>query len=127
VRAQYSTRPREQISEILRGEKRYFSAAEIHRRLRDAHAKVSLATVYRTLGLLEERGEVSARVDEGGEAAYVSCAPTHHHHAICRTCGKVEDVDCDAVGRFSEALRKYNGFELDDHEMEFFGRCSACR
>ncbi|MBV9270648.1 MAG: transcriptional repressor [Candidatus Eremiobacteraeota bacterium] len=127
MRTPYVTRPREAVAQVLHREKRYLSAAEIHRRLRDAQSKVSLATVYRTLGLLEERGEVSSRVDAGGESTYVSCAPTHHHHAICRTCGKVEDVDCDAVGRFSEALRKYNGFKLDDHEMEFFGRCKACR
>jgi len=126
MRTPYATRPRERIEQILRTERRYLSAAEIHRRV-NADTKVSLATVYRTLGLLEERGQVSARVDEHGESAYVTCEPTHHHHATCRSCGKVEEVACDALERFSEALRDFHGFELDDHAMEFFGRCKACR
>lgn len=127
MRAPYSTRPREQIADVLRAQRRYLSAAEVHRLLERKRAKVSLSTVYRTLGLLESKGEASSRVDDQGEATYVLCAPTHHHHAICRACGKVEEVDCGAMERFAEALRKHHGFELDAHSMEFFGRCAACR
>jgi len=127
MRTEYSTRPREQISAILRKERRYLSAAEIYTLLKKARAKVSLSTVYRTLGLLETKGEASSRIDEHGEATYVICAPTHHHHAICSNCGKVEEVACEAMERFAGDLRTRHGFELDDHEMEFFGRCAACR
>lgn len=127
MRTQYSTRPREQIAEILRRERRYLSAAEIHSLLQQTRAKVSLSTVYRTLDLLETKGEASSRVDDRGEATYVVCAPTHHHHAICRSCGKVEELDCDALERIAGELRSHHGFELDDHEMEFYGTCAACR
>jgi Fur family ferric uptake transcriptional regulator len=124
--AEYATRPREQIAGILRTEKRYLSAAEIHSRLQRAQAKVALSTVYRTLDHLLAKGEVSARTDEAGESTYVSCAGTHHHHAICSVCGRVDDVACEAIEQFVEALRAHNGFELEDHAMEFFGRCKAC-
>ena len=127
MRAQYATRPRQQISDILRRERRYLSAAEIYDLLRRARANVSLSTIYRTLGLLEEQGHASSRTDERGEATYVLCAPTHHHHAICRQCGKVEEVACDAIERVAAALREYHSFHLADHAMEFFGRCAACR
>ena len=127
MRTEYVTRPREQISAILRREQRYLSAAEVHSLLRKGRAKVALSTVYRTLDLLEAKGEASSRVDEHGESTYVVCAPTHHHHAICRTCGRVEEVACEAMERFAGELRSHHGFELDDHAMEFFGRCSACR
>lgn len=127
MRAQYSTRPREQISAILKKEQRYLSAAEIHELLKAKHSKVSLSTVYRTLDLLAAKGEASSRVDDRGEATYVVCAPTHHHHAICRACGKVEELACEALERIAGELRSHHGFELDDHEMEFFGRCAACR
>ncbi len=127
MRTQYATRPREQISRVLQRERRYLSAAEIHQLLKGTRAKVSLSTVYRTLDLLASKGEASSRVDEAGEATYVSCEPTHHHHAICRQCGRVEDVACDAMERFADALRSYHGFELDAHAMEFSGRCSACK
>jgi Fur family ferric uptake transcriptional regulator len=128
IRADYVTRPRELIASILGREKRFLSAAEIHQILEAKTAKVSLSTVYRTLEFLQSKGDVTARSDPAGEAAYMLCEPErHHHHAICRTCGRVEDVDCAAMDQFSDALRTLNGFELDGHAMEFFGRCSACR
>ncbi|HEY8310903.1 MAG TPA: transcriptional repressor [Gemmatimonadaceae bacterium] len=127
MRTEYVTRPREQIARVLRDERRYLSAAEIHDLLKRGRSKVSLSTVYRTLDLLSSKGEASSRVDEQGEATYVVCAPTHHHHAICRRCGRVEEVACDAMERFADDLRSYHGFELDEHAMEFFGRCSACK
>jgi len=126
MRTRYATRPREHISTVLRRERRYLSAAEIHALLKRRRAKVSLSTVYRTLDLLETKGEASSRVDERGETTYVLCEPTHHHHAICTRCGKVEEVDCDASQRVADTLRSYHQFELDGHAMEFFGRCAAC-
>ncbi|MGA9274087.1 MAG: transcriptional repressor, partial [Candidatus Cybelea sp.] len=90
--------------------------------------RVSLSTVYRTLDRLRSKGDVTARPDSEGEATYMLCEPDrHHHHAICERCGRVEDVDCAAMEQFAEALRSLNGFELDRHAMEFFGRCSTCR
>lgn len=129
IRADYVTRPRELISIILRTERRFLTAAELHHRLEAAKAKVSLSTIYRTLDHLQSKREVTARVDEaGGETAYMLCEPErHHHHAICRSCGRVEDVDCAAIDQFTDSLRILNGFELDGHAMEFFGKCSACR
>ena len=83
--------------------------------------------MYRTLDLLAGKGEASARVDERGEATFVVCDQSHHHHAVCNTCGKVEDVSCEAIESVANALRSHHGFKLADHEMEFFGTCGACR
>ena len=128
VRSDYVTKPREQIAAVLRVSKRFLSAADIHRALDDSHAKVSLSTVYRTLEHFIDKGEVTVRIDDAGESTYMLCEPQHHHHhAICRACGKVEDVDCTVVEQFSHSLRQLHGFEIDGHKMEFMGRCSACR
>jgi Fur family transcriptional regulator, ferric uptake regulator len=128
ARSNYVTRPREQIASILRARKRFISAAEIHRVLEGDKAKVSLSTVYRTLEHLLSKGDVTVRIDPAGESTYMLCEPEHHHHhAICRVCGKVEDVDCTAIEQFSDSMRALHGFELDEHTMEFFGRCKACR
>lgn len=128
TRADYVTRPRELIAGVLHGEPRFFSAAEIHQRLGQVGARVSLSTVYRTLDRLRSKGDITARPDSEGEATYMLCEPAHHHHhAICERCGRVEDVDCAAMEQFAEALRALHGFELDGHAMEFFGRCSTCR
>ena len=128
VRADYVTRPRELIAGILSRERRFLSAAEIHQQLDAADARVSLSTVYRTLDYLQGKGDVTVRSDPAGEAAYMLCEPErHHHHAICSGCGRVEDVDCAAMEQFADALRTLNGFQLDGHAMEFFGKCRECR
>ncbi|HEY9085206.1 MAG TPA: transcriptional repressor [Candidatus Tyrphobacter sp.] len=128
VRAEYVTRPREEIANVLRRERRFLTAAEIHQKLSRAKARVALSTVYRTLERLRDKGGVTERVAADGDASYMLCEPqVHHHHAICRKCGKVEDVDCTAIDRFTQSLRKMHGFTLDEHAMEFLGRCKECR
>ncbi len=129
LRHEYSTRPRERIAELLRSERRFLSAGDIHGLLGSGQARVALSTVYRTLEHWLSKGEVTARVDPQGESTFMLCAPQqqHHHHAICNACGRVEDVGCEAIDRIAESLRGSHGFELSGHAMEFFGRCRACR
>jgi len=128
TRSDYATRPREQVAAILRSRRRFLSAGEIHRELTEHREKISLSTVYRTLEYLQSKGDATVRIDDSGEATYTSCEPaSHHHHAICEVCGRVEDVNCDVVDNFTESLRKQHGFELSGHKMEFIGRCRSCR
>jgi Fur family ferric uptake transcriptional regulator len=126
-RAPYSTSTRRAIVDILRGEQRYMTVASLHSLLVAVRPKLALSTVYRTLELLEAQGTVSSRVEPGGESAYVFCKDEHHHHAICRSCGHVDEVDCGAVEQFKNALLAQQSFQLDDHSIEFYGRCAACR
>jgi Fur family transcriptional regulator, ferric uptake regulator len=128
TRADYSTRPRELIAGALRAQPRFLSAAEIHRALEAQSARVSVSTIYRTLEHLLSKGEVTVRVDAAGESTYMLCEPEHHHHhAICRVCGRVQDVDCDAMDSVAESLRALHGFKLDAHTMEFQGTCRDCQ
>lgn len=128
VRADYSTRPRELIAGALRAHPRFLTAAEIFKALQAQGARVSMSTVYRTLEHLLAKNEVTVRTDEAGESSYMPCEPSHHHHhAICRICGRVQDVDCDAFDSFAESLRTIHGFDIEGHKMEFQGRCRKCR
>jgi Fur family ferric uptake transcriptional regulator len=83
--------------------------------------------VYRTLEFLQRLGTVSSRTEASGETAYVYCTDDHHHHAICTVCGHVDEVDCDAMESFKSALLRNQSFALDEHAIEFYGRCSNCR
>jgi Fur family ferric uptake transcriptional regulator len=129
LRAVYSTRPRERIAALLKSQPRFMTAADVHRALHALRERVSLSTVYRTLEHLLASGAVTVRVDESGEASYLHCdEPSHHHHhAICRACGSVQDVDCSAMDRVAESLRAQHGFLLDSHKMEFSGLCRDCQ
>lgn len=127
MRTPYTTSTRRAIVELLSRERRYLSAATIHRLLKMDNPKAALSTVYRTLERLADLGTVSSRTEPGGEASYVFCTDDHHHHAICRSCGHVDEVDCDAMERFKGALLSQQAFELDEHSLEFYGRCARCR
>jgi Fur family ferric uptake transcriptional regulator len=127
MRSVYATSALRAIADLLQREKRYLSAAAIFRLLRGAAAPVALSTVYRTLERLVVMGAVSSRTDQSGEATYVFCGERHHHHAICRVCGHVDEVDCEAMDVFRLTLLAQKSFDLDDHAIEFFGRCARCR
>ena len=127
MRTLYTTSTRRAVVDCLRRERRYLTAAAIYRLLKEENPKLALSTVYRTLELLADLGTVSARTEPSGEASYVFCTDDHHHHAICRSCGNVDEVDCDAMDRFKNALLKQQSFALDDHSIKFYGLCARCR
>ena len=127
VRTVYTTSTRRHILDLLKSEKRYLTANVIYKLLRADHPKIALSTIYRTLDLLLEMGAVSSRPEGTGETSYVFCTEEHHHHAICTTCGHVDEVDCGAMDQFRAALLAQQAFKLDDHSVEFYGRCARCQ
>jgi Fur family transcriptional regulator, ferric uptake regulator len=126
-RTVYSTSSRRAILGLLQTERRYLSAAQIHKLLGKRRRNLALTTVYRTLQLLAKLGAVSMRADSTGEAAYLFCAnDEHHHHAICTKCGHVEEVNCRIIDQFKKLLLVRQAFALDDHAIELYGRCAGC-
>ncbi len=83
---------------------------------------LGLATVYRTLKLLVEGGEV-APVDVPGESPRYEIPKGHHHHFHCKGCGRVFELE-GCCGHFSELTPR--GFRLDGHELMLFGLCGGC-
>lgn len=103
------------------------SAQELHALLRAEGEAVGLTTVYRTLASLAEAGEVDAIAREDGETVYRLCAgPTHHHHLVCRECGRTVEVEGPAVERWASRVAAEHGFAEVSHTIEIFGRCPAC-
>lgn len=126
MRTIYTTPTRRSILDLLKREKRYLTANVIFKLLKVDNPKMALSTIYRTLELLTELGAVSKRTEDAGEIAYVYCTDEHHHHAICTSCGHVDEVDCGAMDQFKATLLAQQAFKLDDHSVEFFGRCARC-
>ena len=103
------------------------SAREIHEMLVGCGEAVGLATVYRTLQLLAEHGEVDVLRSEEGEAIYRACSGTHHHHLVCRSCGATVEVEGPTVERWASAVAGDHGFTDISHTLEIFGTCPDCR
>jgi Fur family ferric uptake transcriptional regulator len=95
--------------------------------LRQRGEGIGLTTVYRTLQTLAEAGEVDVLHTHGdGEAVYRRCSSGHHHHLVCRNCGRTVEIDGPAVERWATRVAADNGFVDISHTLEVFGTCSVC-
>ncbi len=87
---------------------------------------ISLQGVYDALGVLVDAGLVRRIQPAGSPALFESRVSDNHHHVICRSCGQVGDVDC-ALGS-APCLSTVDdlGFEIDEAEVIYWGRCPTC-
>lgn len=120
------TRQRLAISSVLSDLNEFRSAQQIHELLRQRSDKVGLATVYRALQAMTDVGEIDVLRADDGEALYRLCSSGHHHHLVCRTCGRTVEVEGPAVERWTNTIAKEHGFADVSHTLEVFGVCEDC-
>jgi Fe2+ or Zn2+ uptake regulation protein len=88
---------------------------------------ISLQAVYDVLGVLVDVGLVRRIQPAGSPARFEARVSDNHHHVICRGCGRTADVDC-AVGEAPCLVAADDlGFEIDEAEVIYWGRCPECR
>ncbi|WP_407564854.1 Fur family transcriptional regulator [Streptomyces sp. 184] len=122
-----STRQRAAVAAALAEVDEFRSAQELHDMLRHRGESVGLTTVYRTLQSLADAGDVDVLRTTEGEAVYRRCSTgEHHHHLVCRVCGKAVEVDGPAVERWAESIASEHGFVDVAHTVEVFGTCAEC-
>ena len=121
------TRQGRLISEILDDVAEFRTAQDIYAELRRRGHGVGLTTVYRHLGQLADTGEVDSLRTPSGETIYRRCTvPAHHHHLICRQCGKTLEFEGPEVERWAERVAKRARFRDVSHTVEIFGTCEEC-
>src|SRR5690606_10390071 len=102
------------------------SAQQIHDVLRQRGESVGLSTVYRNLQVLTDSGLLDALRGDDGETLYRRCSSGHHHHLVCRRCGRTVEVEGEEVERWSIHVADEHGFSDVSHTVEIFGLCSDC-
>ena len=105
----------------------FVSAQQLHLVLRNHGSTIGLATVYRALADLAEAREADSLQGNGGELLYRACGTDHHHHLICRVCGKTVEIEADRVEKWADEVAKAHGFTSPTHTIDIFGVCSACQ
>jgi Fur family ferric uptake transcriptional regulator len=120
------TRQRRAVVGALGDADTFRSAQEIHARLRDQGEDVGLTTVYRTLQALADANEVDVLRLPDGESGYRRCSVGHHHHLVCRTCGRTVEIEGPAVERWAGQVARDHGFRDIAHTLEIFGTCARC-
>ena len=124
---QRSTRQRRAVSAILDDLDAFASAQDIHDRLTHGGEKIGLSTVYRNLQTLVDAQLVDALRSDDGEVLYRRCSSGHHHHLVCRHCGRTVEVEGPTVEKWADTIAHEHGFTQVAHTLEIFGTCSACR
>lgn len=124
--ARRPTRQQRAVADILGRSEDFASAQAVHARLRAAGEPVGLATVYRTLQAMADAGAVDVLRTDDGESVYRACDPGHHHHLVCRSCGRTVQVEGPAVETWASRVAHEHGFTDVTHTVEIFGTCARC-
>ena len=120
------TRQRTAVKAALEGRDEFMSAQQLHDLLRQRGDTVGLTTVYRALQALADAGEVDILITDDGETGYRRCSPEHHHHLVCRACGRTVEIAGPAVETWADAIAHEHGFTQISHTLELFGLCAQC-
>jgi Fur family ferric uptake transcriptional regulator len=127
-RASRRTRQGDAVLGVVLGSDNFRSAQDIHAQLRASGETVGLTTVYRHLALLTEEGRLDALQTAEGEVLYRRChSEAHHHHVVCRRCGRGTEVELPDLERWAESTAASLGYTDVSHTVEIFGVCAACR
>ena len=96
-------------------------------KVRDEIGSISRQSVYDTLNTLTDLGVIRRIQPMGSPARYETRIDDNHHHVICRSCGRAEDVDCAVDYRPCLIASDDHGFTIDEAEVIYWGRCPQCR
>jgi Fur family ferric uptake transcriptional regulator len=120
------TRQRRALRDHLATTESFASAQQVYDDLRATGDRVGLATVYRTLQAMADAGEVDTLRTDEGETLFRKCGPRHHHHLVCRSCGRTVEVAGPSVERWATKAAADHGFTDVTHVVELFGLCQPC-
>ena len=123
---QRQTKQRTAVADLLSEVDDFRSAQQIHDDLRKRGESIGLTTVYRALQSLATAGEVDSIASDDGETVYRKCSSMHHHHLVCRQCGKTVEITGPTVEQWADGIASTHGFTEVSHTMELFGLCAQC-
>jgi Fur family transcriptional regulator, ferric uptake regulator len=119
------TPQRRLIAEAIHDIPARLSAEEIISYVQERMPGVNKSTVYRTLELLEDAGCIfKSRVGDG--FVYHHAEEGHHHHLVCRKCGKTIDCDEDVLASAEQAVAERYGFQVELKHVVITGLCEDC-
>jgi Fur family ferric uptake transcriptional regulator len=123
-----NTRQRNLIIDTFFSLDGHLSVEEVWEKVRELDRRVSVATVYRTMKLLQESGLAHARNFGDGQTRYEPAVGREHHdHLICTRCGTIIEFENDQIERLQEAVARRHAFKVTSHKMELYGLCRSCQ
>ncbi len=120
---------REVILETLYNSDEHLTPEDLHHLLQNKYPelKTGIATVYRTLSLLEDSHVVTSLSFGAQGKKYELGVKIHHDHLICTECGKITEFLDDEIEKRQHVITKKLGFKMTDHSMQIYGVCKECQ
>jgi Fur family ferric uptake transcriptional regulator len=120
---------REVILETLYNSDEHLTPESLHHLIQKKYPDLNtgIATVYRTLSLLEESQMVTYLSFGAQGKKYELGAKEHHDHLICTECGEITEFVDDEIESRQHHITKQLGFEMRDHSMQIYGICKKCQ
>lgn len=120
---------REVILETLYNSDEHLTPESLHHLIQEKHPdlKTGIATVYRTLALLEESNMVTSLSFGAQGKKYELGAKEHHDHLICTECGTITEFVDEEIEKRQHAITDALGFDMKDHSMQIYGICKNCK
>lgn len=105
----------------------HLTTEEIYLLVKKKYPKIGIATVYRTLQLLEQLGIINKlSFDEGCSRYELAGDEEDHQHLVCLSCGRVQEVQGDLLGYLEKKIEEKTHFKVINHRVKFFGYCKKC-
>ena len=120
------TPQRVELIRLIASSEGHPSAARLYNQIKVQFPTMSLATVYKTLDLLKELGEV-LEIDLRDDSHYDGNKPYPHPHLICTKCNRIEDGDLEFDPLTIKKLEKISGYQIVRPQIAFYGLCPDCR
>jgi Fe2+/Zn2+ uptake regulation proteins len=124
-----NTRQKRLILDCIKNSGRHMNVEEIYGLIKKHDEKISIATVYRNLRMLEQQGVVKKLyMAEDSPSFYELCGSDEHthHHLVCSRCGAIIDFEEDLLESLEKTIEEKKGFVIKDHRVVFYGICGAC-
>ncbi|GAA0228393.1 Fur family transcriptional regulator [Metaclostridioides mangenotii] len=119
------------VEVLIKNDCSHLSSEEIYDLVRKDCPEIGLATVYRTMQLLDDIGVISKlNLDDGCIRYEINLHDEdshNHHHLICKSCGKIIEVKEDLLDNIEKEIQELYKFKIVDHEVKFYGLCESCK
>lgn len=117
------------VETMMNAKGRHMSSEEIYDEVKVGCPEIGLATVYRTLQMLDKIGFTTKLNLDDGCVRYelnMDQGVHNHHHLVCKECGKIIEVEEDLLDVLEERVETNYNFKIHDHDVKFYGICSEC-
>ena len=119
------SKQRDAIYEYLLSTTAHPDAQMVYDEIRKSIPNISLGTVYRNLSLMTDERKIIKLSGEGG-AVHYDANVSSHSHAICKKCGKIEDIFRDINSEMNNLAGILDGYKMEEFSLVFYGTCKQC-